>query len=309
MSDSPFQITGVASGIGWDEIIEKMMTAGRKPAEQWQNKIDSLEYKRTLYQEVTSSIYTLRGTMTSLKLPSAYKKKAAEWVVRYPAGTDASNIVKATVNANAEIASWDIKVEQLAQAQRHVSKQFGASDALNLKGTVRIQVGIQVAFLEVEETDTIRTINQKINNLTDQSGGAMAVTAKLIDNRLVIEGALTGLDTEGPLAETSLYMSDSLFKDIKDSTDPSKTIRTYQTYLPQPAEGSSFPQQLYMVKSGDTTYLEGMDYEYDSENGIITWLAKNRPTRTRQNTRRTNQRSNWSSRRHWRTCRPPAAKP
>ena len=274
MSSSPFQITGVASGIGWDEIIDKMMTAGRKPAEQWQSKIDTLEYKRSLYQEVTSSIYSLRSTMTSLKLPSAYKKKTAEWVVRSPVGADPASIAKATVNANAEIASWDINVKQLATTQRHISNQFGASEALNIEGTVRIQVGMQVAFLEVEKDDTIRTINQKINNLTGPDGTALAVTAKLVDNRLVIEGALTGLGTEGPLAETSLVMYESLYKDIEDPNDSSKTIRTYQTYLPQPADGTSFPSHIYSLKSGSTTYVNGMDFEYDADTGIITWLAQ-----------------------------------
>lgn len=271
MSTSPFQISGVASGIGWDEIIDKLISVGRKPAEQWQSKIDTLEFKRSLYQEVTSSIYSLRSTMTSLKLPSAYKKKTAEWVVRSPVGTDASNVVNATVNANAEIASWNINVKQLATAQQHVSNKFDPSTALGISGKVRIQVGMQVAFLEVETDDTIRTINQKINQLTGPDGSALAVTAKLIDNRLVIESSLTGLDTEGPLSEVSVTMYESLYEEI---TDNGETLKQYQTYLPQPASGSSFPTQLFLVKSGDTTYIEGMDYTYDAENGVITWLAK-----------------------------------
>ena len=274
MSDSMFQITGAASGIAWDEIITKTLDQARKPATIWQNKIDTLEYKRTLYQELSSNFFKLRSSITSLRRESTYKKKAAEFVVREPAGGDAANVVKATVNANAEISRWTIKVDQLATAQRHISNQFEATQALGLKGTVRIQVGIQVAFLEVEEDDTIRTINQKIGKLTGPDGDPLAVTAKLIDNRLVIEGALTGLDTEGPIAETALYMHESLYKEVDDGGTPSKKVKEYQSYLAQPAKGSSFPAQLFLVKSGDTTYYEGQDYKYDAENGIITWKAK-----------------------------------
>jgi hypothetical protein len=38
MSDSLFQVTGVSSGIAWDEIISKIVESGKKPAAQWQTR-------------------------------------------------------------------------------------------------------------------------------------------------------------------------------------------------------------------------------------------------------------------------------
>lgn len=279
MSSSPFQITGVASGISWDSIIDEMINSASKPKKQWQDRIDTLELKKSLYEEVQSTIFELRSSMTALKLPSAYKKKTAEFNIHSSLSntSDANNIIKATVNANAEIAQWDIDVKQLARSERYVSSQFSEPGAaLGLSGKVRIQVGIQVAFLEVEASDSIRTINQKLNKLTTASGDSVALSAQLIDNRLVISGALTGLDSEGPLAETTMIMSDKL----KETDSAGKTV--YKMYLPRPGRGEnendptstekSLPAQIYSLKSGDVSYTEGRDYTYDAKNGVITWL-------------------------------------
>lgn len=278
MSSSPFQITGVASGIEWDGIIDEMISAASKPKTQWQNQIDTLTYKKTLYQEVASKIYSMRSSMTTLKMPSAYKKKTAEYTV-HTSGKNAENIAKATVNANAEIAQWDLDVKQLAASERYVSKQFSPSDSLGIKGDVRIQIGIQVATLKIEESDNLRTINQKINNLTAADGSAVAVSAQLIDNRLVITGALTGRDEEGPLGSVTMSMYDSL-----EDAAGNKV-----TYLPRPStyedpdsksgfKQGALPKQIFSLTSDNKTYRYGRDYTYDADKGVITWLkGGNRP--------------------------------
>lgn len=280
MSSSPFQITGVASGIGWDEIIDEMIKSAGKPKEQWQSRIDTLELKKSLYQEVQSSVYTMRSTMTTLKLPSAYKKKTAEFTIKSSASNtqDANGIVKATVNANAEIAQWDIDVKQLAESERIVSNRYAdAGAALGISGKVRIQVGIQVATLEITADDSIRTINQKINNLTAADGSSVAVSAQLIDNRLVITGALTGRDEEGPLAETTLIMYDSLEENGKKVSYLPRPSAYEDPDSPTGVKQGNFPPQIMSISSGDTSYTYGMHYTYDSKNGKITWLTATRP--------------------------------
>lgn len=299
MSDSLFQVTGVASGIGWDEIIEKTITAAKKPATIWQNKIDTLEYKRTLYQEISSSLFKLRNTLTPLKLESTYKKKAAEFAVRSPVGGDAASILKATVKPEAEIAQWNINVKQLAQEQRHISKRFSdnAGDPLGIQGSFRIHVGIQTAVVDIEATDSIRDINLKIQRLKDQEGNAFAVTAKLIDNRLVIESALTGQANSGPLKEGGLTFTKTFetLTDIRNNTvsdadfadpgvaDTDKYKAGYKTYLARSASGSYPPQVFRLVEKGANdnvtkTYVSGRDYTYNADDGSITWLVDNDST-------------------------------
>ncbi|MDR0615647.1 MAG: flagellar hook protein, partial [Synergistaceae bacterium] len=155
MSDSPFQVTGIASGISWDEIIAKTLEAARKPEAQWQTKIDTLEYKKSLYQELSSSLYKLRNTLTTLRLTSIYKSKTAEFAVRNAGqavsstpgvvkASNAADIIKATVSADAEFANWKIDVQQLATKQQVYSDKFDPTQKLNLSGTFKIRAGAQV---------------------------------------------------------------------------------------------------------------------------------------------------------------------
>ena len=55
----------------------------------------------------------------------------------------------------------------------------------------------------------IRTINQKVRNANDQHGEKMEIVAKLIDNRLVIESATSGIDPSGEKKAEKLTMSES----------------------------------------------------------------------------------------------------
>ncbi|HPP38373.1 MAG TPA: flagellar cap protein FliD N-terminal domain-containing protein, partial [Thermosynergistes sp.] len=49
-----FQVTGLASGIDWGQMIDKMMEAARKPEELWQAEKDKLELKVGLYNEFSA---------------------------------------------------------------------------------------------------------------------------------------------------------------------------------------------------------------------------------------------------------------
>jgi|GEM_PF-757366 len=267
MASSLFQVTGVSSGIDWGSIIDQTIEAAKKPATQWQTKIDSLEIKKTLYQQLSGEYYALRNTLTSLKLESTYLAKTAEFVVQSPAGADASGIVKATVKTNAAIASWDLDVQQIAKAQRHISAQASdAGTALGISGSFRIMADERWTTITIEASDTIRDINLKVQAAEDQFGNTMPITAQLIDNRLVIDSLNPGLNQVDGKTLEPLMMSGSDYMYLP---------RAGLNYSKKDADGnyvqSSYPPQLLSVSSGSTTYLEGVDFDYDADRGLITW--------------------------------------
>ncbi|MDR0764372.1 MAG: flagellar filament capping protein FliD [Synergistaceae bacterium] len=270
-SDSLFQITGVSSGIGWDEIISKIVENGKKPATNWQNQIDSLEVKKTLYQDLQSQFNTLRNTLTKLRLSSAYNTKKAEYTSYSSNNVDPSKIVSATINNSAELSWWDIEVKNLARAQRHMSSRVpSVSEALGLEGDFMIRVGKQYATISVSSTDALRDINYNISKAVDQNGQPLAVTAKLLDNRLVIESAVAGKGNSGDTRGVDFTMT-----------------KASEYYLPHAsARGDdgkyAYPPQLLNLYREDTNvdgstytykYIEGTDFTYDSSNGKITWLS------------------------------------
>jgi flagellar capping protein FliD len=286
MSDSLFQISGISSGIPWDEMIAKTIEAASKPKTQWQNRIDTLEVKKTLYQQLQSQLNKLRTAMTSLRLPDAYKKKTAEFTVLDPAGVNADGLISAKVGADAVFTSWDINIEKLARAQRHVSSRFDdAGESLGISGSFRIHMGSSYSVINIASADSLREINQKIAKATDQYGNKMNVSAKLLDNRLVIESLVAGKGNTGTkLGEKMVMVGDA----GKVETSPGSGKYNYEMYLPRPSVRDEatgkyiYPHQLlevtYESKNVDGSsyyyrYKAGTDFEYDSANGVITWLA------------------------------------
>lgn len=267
MADSLFQVTGISSGIDWGAIIDKTIEASKKPATQWQKKIDTLEIKKTLYQELSSEFFKLRNTLTPLKLDSTYLNKKAEYYVHSPVGADAAGIVQATPNANAEIAKWELDVKQIAKAQRHISAKVSEpGSALNISGSFRIMEDERWATIEIVSSDTIRDINVKLQNAKDQFGNPMPITSQLIDNRLVIDSINSGLRQADNKAAEQLKMSSSNLMYL-----PRAGINYSKTDADGNYVQSSYPPRLLSVYSGSTEYREGTDFDYDPEQGLITW--------------------------------------
>ncbi|MDR3321530.1 MAG: flagellar filament capping protein FliD [Synergistaceae bacterium] len=276
MADSLFQVTGLASGISWDEIITKTLDAARAPAETWQKTIDTLTYKKSLYEELNSAILKLRGTLTTLRLGSTFKSKLSELTIRSagdtftdPYGTtkikaqDPNSVLKVTANADATVSQWRIDVASVAQAQKKYStNRFSSVETqIGITGSFDVHVGSQTATISVVATDTVTTINQKISTARDQNGDKLKMTSQLIDNRFVFENTTTGTNKGNEISAT---ISTNL-------TEDTWSLGQYFTDLPTSASGGPFPPALYSVSSGTTTYAAGTDYNYS--NGRITWLV------------------------------------
>ncbi|MDR0652849.1 MAG: flagellar filament capping protein FliD, partial [Synergistaceae bacterium] len=270
-SDSLFQVTGVSSGIAWDEIISKIVENAQKPATQWQNRIDTLEVKKTLYQDLQSQFNTLRNTLTKLRLSSAYNTKKAEYTSYSSNNVDPEKIVSAKINNAAELSWWDIEVKNLARAQRHMSSRVGSvSEALGLEGDFMIRVGKQYTTISVSSDDTLRDINYNISKAVDQNGQTMAVTAKILDNRIVIESAVAGLGNSGDTRGVDFTMTSATEYYLPHASTRDDNNGTYV-----------YPPQILNLYREDTNvdgstytyyYKEGTDFKYDSSTGKITWL-------------------------------------
>jgi flagellar capping protein FliD len=272
MSDL-FQITGVSSGIAWDEIINKTLEKAKKPAELWKKQIDTLEVKKTLYQELQSEFNKLRNSMTKLRLANAYNAKKAEYTSFENSSVKPENIVTAKIGAQAELTWWDIEVKEIARAQRHTTKRFNSvSDPLGISGAFNVRVGRQFATIKIEPTENLRDINYNLSKAVDQDGNPLALTAKIVDNRIVIESAAAGKNS---CADDAVSVPFVMGKG-NDYYLPHSSLRDETTgkYV--------YPQQLlklqYSEKNVSGTdynyyYVEGRDFTYDASLGKITWLS------------------------------------
>ena len=192
MSNPLFQVTGLVSGIDWGTMIDKIMERERKIADVWTSEKEKLEFRIDLYNEFSANFKTLRSTLTPLKLSSTYLAKTAE-IANIGSSLDPSSVLSITATADAEIARYDIEVEQLAQAHSVASKKVDdPSAALGLAGNFTIKVGANEAEIEVIESDTLSSLAEKINSATTEEELPLGITARILDNKLILTSNDTG---------------------------------------------------------------------------------------------------------------------
>ena len=120
----------------------------------------------------------LRDRMAELSRTSLFEgRSAVSWAV---------DVATASATRDAAEARYNIEVVQLAQSHRVASAEL--EGAIGYTGSTRLAVGDRDSVvIEIDADDTVHTIAEKIGNEAD-----VAVTARVIDGRLVIQADETG---------------------------------------------------------------------------------------------------------------------
>lgn len=277
MVNSMFQVTGAGSGIDWGGMIDKIMENARKIEKPWKEEKEKLELKIGLYEELSGGLKQLQKILTSLKLPSEYNKKTAVFSVLSPAGAKAESILTATPTSEAVIQEWDLDVLNTATAERRISNYYSsATTALGLSGSFAIRVGGQRATIAVATSDTLRDINYKIQQAVDSGNNRLNISAQLVNNRIVLSSANSGL---GSASATGATMRRGTWSAATGGDDylPHKMDVAY-------TKGTGSTDQITPLTSGQypsTISIEGKtattDYTYDNSTGTISWVAGHEP--------------------------------
>jgi flagellar capping protein FliD len=257
-------VSGVASGIDWNSMIDAIIKKARKPAEVQLVKRDNLELKKSLWEEFQVSLQALQRTLSPLKLPSTLKAKTVD-ISRLDSNLSYKNVLNASVNADAEINVHNIEVLQIAKAQINRSGQFSsATSSLSSLGLtiptnsyINVNAGGQKIRVNVASSDSLTQIAKNINTELKTRVPPIAVTASVVDGRLVLQSDSTGLGTT-KISATVARSSDLKTPDQVVFTDSSGN--TYNLDNLDPAG--------MVIKSGSTTYTYGVDFDIVNGNEI-----------------------------------------
>ena len=197
-------VSGIASGIDWDSIVEKLLEKASKPAYVQVTKRDNLELKKTLWEELRVSMQTLQSALSPLKLASTFKAKQVE-IERLDSSGSYKGVLTAFVNSDAEIDVHDLQVVKLAKSQVNRSIQF-ATATTNLSSVIGfnnsyfyVTAGGKKIRIDVASSDNLSGVADKVNTALKTQVPPIAVTASVVDNRLVLKSDNTGL---GQTSET-----------------------------------------------------------------------------------------------------------
>ncbi|MBR0257086.1 MAG: hypothetical protein IJQ58_05050, partial [Synergistaceae bacterium] len=192
-------VSGVVSGMDWESMIDSIIETAAAPAQPKVNKKTNLTNKKSLLEEMKVTMNSLQSSLSTLKLPSTYKAKEID-IERIDKTGSYKGVLTATVNADAEINVWDVKVNKLATAQTNRSKQITSSTlSSTLNGLsssmLYVTMGGQKVGINVNSSDSLQTLKSRINTTLKTLDNPMAITASVVDNKLILKSDNTGLGT------------------------------------------------------------------------------------------------------------------
>ncbi|EXJ13416.1 flagellar filament capping protein FliD [Imhoffiella purpurea] len=184
---------GIGSGIDLSTLVSQLVEVERAaPQERIDKRTETLKAQISGYGQLTSALDTLQTAVKTLSDGDLFNARSV-------AVPDSDSITAESLEAGAQTGSYSIKVNQVATAQSLAMTAVSQNQrdaALGKSGTMSISFGewsytgadndIPDAFtvnadraalsIEIEETDSLDTIAQKIN---DQASGVQASVLKV----------------------------------------------------------------------------------------------------------------------------------
>ncbi len=252
-------ISGVASGIDWDSIVTKLMEKAKAPAYVMLDKRDKLENKKTLFEEFRVALQNLQSTLAPMKLASTFRAKEIE-IERLDHNSSYKSVLTARVNADAAINVYDLEVLQLAKGQisrsNQISGTLSATFANSLGSGVKssyfhVNAGGKKVRVEVKSTDTLEDVANRLNR--ELSARSLAVTASVLDNKLILKSNNTGL---GKTTQNAT---------ITRSVNPWDTLENFDVDL---SNGGALVVKGKDINGNDREFRVGVDFDIVEGNRI-----------------------------------------
>ncbi|MFH5834865.1 flagellar filament capping protein FliD [Proteiniclasticum sp. C24MP] len=175
---------GSYSGID-QSTIDQLIAVEKRPLILLSEKKTNMETQKNAWNDVRTRLTNLFDKIKALQNSETFSSKMAT-------GGESATL---TVSKNTPEGTYDVSVTQLATRGSVVGGMISAAAGdstkeLGLTGKFSINPDAHESgnVIEVTATDTVRTISEKINAISNESG----VRSAIIDNRLVLSNVETG---------------------------------------------------------------------------------------------------------------------
>ena len=194
---SAASITGLASGIDWQSLVDSIITAGKAPETAWQSQITANTTRKTSLDTLSQDLTALQTASDALTYGAGFNSYN---VTADGTASDGSsrNVLAATADNTASAGSYSVTVQQLAQAQKTVGSvgQASTSAALGVSGglTFTSPSGNAVT-VNLASTDSLTTLRSSINAVQGQTGVQASIVSSNADGsnaHLVLSAVNTG---------------------------------------------------------------------------------------------------------------------
>lgn len=194
---------GIGSGLDVTGIVNGLVNSERVP---FQARIEQQEEtateKITALGSLVSATAAFEDAAKKLNNPSLFETNRI---------SASSEYFSSSVNSNAVEGNYTVEVKSLAQGQKLASKAFGKDDTLG-SGTMTINVNGSDLKLELDGTEKLSDLKDKINDAANNPGVQATIITDDQGQRLVLSSKDVGIDNA-----ISITVDDSDNNDTDDA--------------------------------------------------------------------------------------------
>mgnify|MGYP003439536471 FL=1 len=178
---------GISSGLDVNAIVAQLVAAERAPSAQ------RIQRQETRLTTQISALGAMRGALATLQSAVEPLKTVSSFQTRAVASSN-EGVFTATATSSAAPGSFEIKVVQLASAQKIASNAFaGGAPTVVGTGTLSISAGVRSFDVVIDDTNnTLAGIRDAINTAPNNTAVRATIVTTGDGSRLVISARESG---------------------------------------------------------------------------------------------------------------------
>jgi flagellar hook-associated protein 2 len=212
MANPLFNVSGLASGLDTNLLVEQLIALERQPQVR-------VQQQQRVAEARTAALQDIKTKLLALKTAAAGLRDATTWGDVQSVETADASKVGGTRTAGAAAGAYSIAITQLARA--HQVGQQSALATAAADDTLHIAVGGGAAVdVAIAAGDTLQTIADKVNGAS-----GIGVYATVVSDRLYLSGRTTGAastiaaTSDGSLAADLSFVQTLSAQDAQYSVD------------------------------------------------------------------------------------------
>ena len=266
------QITGLGSGIQWQDTVDQLMELEKQPIYMKQARIKDIEEQNSAWSSISTQLGSLQSVLDSMDTLS-------ELMIKTATSSDTSKLT-VTANEDANSGAYDVEINQLANGHRMISEGYSSLSAtlFSSNGVFSYQNEYMDDPVEINVTTStnLSDLKRKINAQTKGD-----VTASIMNDgddtnpyRLILTSKSTGEKSAIDLSGTTAGMIKE-FRDVaigdaqKTAGAGTSSLTSYGNIYNGPDEEYTFNVTASGTIGASST---GTIEMYDSSNTLIQTL-------------------------------------
>jgi len=192
--NSSLAISGLASGMNWQNVVLQLAAAERGAETPWTNQQNALSAQNTVYTSINDYLTTLQADVKALQDPTFYQSAAAQ--------TSDATMATASADAGATLGSFTFKFSQLATAAQ-INGAANVGKILAPNGAANTTIGnagfgtpvtagtftINGAQINVSTTESLQQVFDDIKTATTAAGSAVTASYDSGTDTIVLSGS------------------------------------------------------------------------------------------------------------------------